>query len=128
MEKNLTEYMTRRRRIAALVLGCLVLPGLANAEGDDADTTLEPETRHENIGQLITQFIQKSHYNHVTVDDELSSDVMDLYIDELDGNRMYLLASDIAFFEKVYAFRQGFLIFAVGGRHAGAQAQQGIDC
>ena len=96
----MTEYVTRRSRIAALVIGWFVLPGIAAAELGEGDAVLKPDVRHENIGQLVTQFIQKSHYNHITVDDDLSSQVMDGYLDELDGNRMYLLASDVAFFEK----------------------------
>ncbi len=61
---------------------------------------LEPESRHENIGELVTTFVQKSHYNHVAVNDDLSSRVMDRYMEELDRNRMYLLASDVEFFEQ----------------------------
>ena len=61
---------------------------------------LAPVARHEKIGQLVTEFIQKSHYRHASVDDELSSKVLDRYIESLDNNRMYLLASDVAEFEK----------------------------
>ena len=61
---------------------------------------LAPVARHEKIGQLVTEFIQKSHYRHASVNDELSSKVLDRYIESLDNNRMYLLASDVAEFEK----------------------------
>ena len=61
---------------------------------------MAPESRHEDIGQLITQFVQKSHYLHIAVDDDLSSRVMDRYIESIDRNRVYLLASDIEFFEQ----------------------------
>jgi carboxyl-terminal processing protease len=61
---------------------------------------LAPESRHEDIGQLVTQFVQKSHYLHIAVDDDLSSRVMDRYIESIDRNRIYLLASDIEFFEQ----------------------------
>jgi carboxyl-terminal processing protease len=71
----------------------------ANAKVD-APEELAPVARHEKIGQLVTEFIQKSHYSHAAVDDELSSLVLDRYIEALDNNRMYLLASDIAAFEK----------------------------
>jgi carboxyl-terminal processing protease len=66
----------------------------------DAQEELAPVARHEKIGQLVTEFIQKSHYRHASVDDELSSKVLDRYIESLDNNRMYLLASDVAEFEK----------------------------
>jgi len=61
---------------------------------------LAPVARHEKIGQLVTEFIQKSHYRHAAVDDELSSQVLDRYIEALDSNRMYLLESDVAAFEQ----------------------------
>lgn len=61
---------------------------------------LAPEPRHEKIGQLVTEFIQKSHYQHSVVDDNLSSKVLDRYVEALDTNRMYFLAGDIAVFDQ----------------------------
>jgi carboxyl-terminal processing protease len=43
--------------------------------------------------------VEKSHYNHVAVDDELSSKVLDLFIESLDRNRMYLMKADVEYFE-----------------------------
>jgi len=76
------------------------LPALAPAASVDADEPLSPEQRHENIGETVTHFIQRSHYNHTPVDDALSSDVLDRYIESLDGNRMYLLQTDVDFFDR----------------------------
>lgn len=59
---------------------------------------LAPQPRHEKIGQLVKEFIQKSHYRHADVDDDLSSLVLDKYIKSLDGNRMYFTASDVEAF------------------------------
>ena len=84
---------------AGLLLGIIATPVLASTEAMLADEPLAPEPRHEKIGELVTQFVQKSHYLHVAVNDDLSSDVMDRYIEALDRNRMYLLQSDIEYFE-----------------------------
>jgi carboxyl-terminal processing protease len=84
-------------RAAAVLLSLAALPSMAATTVEDG--TLRPEPRHESVGELVTEFIQKSHYSHISVDDELSSRVMDRYIEALDGNRMYLLESDIEFFE-----------------------------
>ena len=73
---------------------------LANVPEVSSDESLQPDSRHEKIGEVVTQFIQKSHYRHVAVDDELSTDVMDRYIEALDRNRMYMLQSDIEYFEQ----------------------------
>lgn len=88
------------RWLASIAIIMLATFAWANSPSPVGDDPLAPEPRHENIGQLITQFIQKSHYLRISVDDELSSKVMDRYIEGLDRNRMYLLASDIEFFER----------------------------
>ena len=96
---------TRRRAwFAGLLLGLLAAPVIASDQATVSNDDLLPESRHENIGELVTQFIQKSHYMRVSVNDELSSRVMDRYIEALDRNRMYLLASDIEYFEE-YRYR-----------------------
>ena len=92
---------TRRCRwFGATLISLLALPAFASSLVVTGDVPLHAEPRHENIGELVTQFVQKSHYLHVAVDDELSSKVMDRYLEELDRNRMYLLESDLAFFEE----------------------------
>ncbi len=92
---------TRRHSwFAGLTLAVLALSAMANNQTVKSDEPLVPDARHEDIGALVTQFIQKSHYNHIAVDDDLSSLVMDRYIDSLDGNRMYLLADDIEYFDQ----------------------------
>ena len=101
MESDLNAADTRRLQLGAgLLCGFLAISATASNDKVTRDGRLEPELRHENIGELVTTFVQKSHYNHVAVDDELSSRVMDHYLEELDRNRMYLLASDVEFFEK----------------------------
>ena len=98
MEIDLNRYNNRRTRwIAGATLSLMALPLMATTALDD--DTLRPDPRHESVGELVTEFIQKSHYSHISVDDDLSSRVMDRYIEALDGNRMYLLESDIEFFE-----------------------------
>ncbi len=94
----------RNRGLAAALVALLCVPALGDSPASTAalgqNKFLFPEIRHERIGELVSQFIQNSHYNRVAVDDELSSRVLDLYIESLDRNRMYLLATDIEYFEK----------------------------
>ena len=84
---------------AGIALAIVAWPAFSTNPGLDQSSYLHPEERHEDVGELITQFIQKSHYNRVAVDDKLSSDVLDLFIEALDRNRMYLLQGDIEYFE-----------------------------
>ena len=64
------------------------------------ESRLAPEPRHEKVGQLIRDFVERSHYSHTSVDDDLSAEVLDNYIESLDSNRMYLLASDVEAFRE----------------------------
>lgn len=98
MEIALDRYENRRIRwIAGTLLSLMALPLMATTSMEDDG--LHPDPRHESVGELVTEFIQKSHYSHISVDDDLSSRVMDRYIESLDGNRMYLMQSDIDFYE-----------------------------
>lgn len=85
--------------LAGLGLALVSWPALSNTAAVDQESFLFPEPRHEKIGEIVTQFVQQQHYNHVAVDDELSSHVLDLFIESLDSNRMYLLKGDIEYFE-----------------------------
>jgi carboxyl-terminal processing protease len=105
MEKALTTHLTGIRKwigtgLLLAVAGNVAVPVFA----DEPAEVLAPVPRHEKIGQLVTEFVQKSHYRHASVDDDLSSLVLDGYIEALDNNRMYLLASDVAAFEQ-YRYR-----------------------
>ena len=92
-----TRHMHWLAGLVAVLLSSHVVASTPTAHSDEP---LAPEPRHEDIGQLVTQFVQKSHYLHIAVDDDLSSRVLDRYIESIDRNRVYLLASDLEFFEK----------------------------
>ena len=99
MEKTLTLSEQRQARALAIaLLALLSLLALSNSPAVEDNQFLLAEQRHESIAQLVAQFVRKEHYNHVAVDDELSSQVLDFYIENLDRNRMYLLVSDIEYF------------------------------
>jgi len=91
--------VTKNRMLTGLLLALYLVPASAN-QPLNGDSELLPEARHEKIGQLVTEFIQKSHYQHAAVDDALSSKVLDRYIEALDSNRMYFLASDVEAFDQ----------------------------
>nr|WP_245749971.1 carboxy terminal-processing peptidase [Marinobacter zhejiangensis] len=47
---------------------------------------------------LIARQLQFTHFRDLTIDDELSSEVFDVYLDYLDGQRVYLTQEDLATF------------------------------
>ena len=97
-----TTVTTPFRNPLALLGGALLVmfagAGIAVADfvGEEP---LEPTPQHHRISSLVTRFVEKSHYSRTPVDDRLSAQVLDTYIDALDANRLYFLASDIERFE-----------------------------
>ncbi len=97
MKKLLTGV---QKRILLAVIAIATLSAASTGRTVLGDEHLVPDARHEKIGQLVTEFVQKSHYQDVSVDDDLSSRVLDKYVKALDNNRMYFLESDVAAFEQ----------------------------
>lgn len=89
-----------RGRILAMLLALVAMPVLAATPNGEGDAILAPQPKHENIAELVTQFVEKSHYQHSAVNDDLSAAILERYIEALDGNRMYLLQSDIDEFQE----------------------------
>ena len=85
---------------SAVIAALMILTAPAWGDATATDDILAPEPRHEKVGQLVRDFIERSHYSHAEVDDDLSALVLDRYVESLDGNRVYLLESDVRAFEK----------------------------
>ncbi len=61
---------------------------------------LAPESQHATASKRITAQFTRAHYKTVQMNDELSEQVFERYIKQLDYGRNVFLASDIAEFEK----------------------------
>ncbi len=61
---------------------------------------LEPEPQHKRVTQLVAHILGSNHYRKRELDDSLSNELYQNYLERLDYNRMYFLASDIAGFQK----------------------------
>ncbi len=59
---------------------------------------LEMSSRHPTISRTVTGLIEQWHYSQLTLDNSMSSAILDEYLDILDGNRVYFLAEDVAGF------------------------------
>lgn len=62
--------------------------------------TLEPLDVHPRTSLNVVEQLARHHYVRRRVDDDLSSDVFDRYLEMLDAQRAYFLAEDVAEFEK----------------------------
>ena len=88
------------RRISILIVFLLVsFPAFAAV---DAGTSLvlEPSIDQRYATSLATKFLTNWHYKDTRLDDELSSEIFDGYLELLDPNKVYFLSTDIEVFER----------------------------
>jgi len=62
--------------------------------------SLSPTPEHRQATAGILQLMQRYHYKRVPVGDELSEQIFDRFLESLDPQRSFLLASDIEEFDK----------------------------
>ncbi len=86
--------------MAAVVMGASRGPATAVAPALASSGELVPSDRHRRVVRLVAEVMERQHYRQATLDDNLSSLIFERYLEALDGGRSYLLASDIAEFEK----------------------------
>ena len=96
------------RRPTALLAFTVVLTALLTVGSSSrltANTSLlppgalAPTARERMIARQVGSLLEEAHYSKLKIDDNLSPRVMDKFIEGLDGQRSYFLASDIVEFE-----------------------------
>lgn len=65
-----------------------------------SDVVLAPTPEHREATAAIYQLMQRYHYKRVAVDDDLSDQIFDRYLETLDPQKSFLLGSDIQEFER----------------------------
>ena len=86
----------------ALVVACSALisvPAISDTKLVSLDS-LEPTREHRKATEGIVELMQRYHYKPVPVNDELSGQIFDRFLDTLDSQKRFLMASDVAEFEK----------------------------
>jgi carboxyl-terminal processing protease len=68
--------------------------------GQDALPTLSQQSQHATAAKRISALYTRSHYRSVPFDDELSSEIFDKFIQQLDYNRSLFLEEDFLRFER----------------------------
>lgn len=87
-------------RALIVILG--MLPGFS-AIADTRVTSLEslsPTEEHKQATEVISHLMQQYHYSQVDVDDELSDQIFDRFLESFDPQKAFFLASDIENFNK----------------------------
>lgn len=91
--------------VATTVLTAMVL-AIASSSRAPAGTSIlppgaiAPTERQRLVARRIGAILVEAHYRRAEIDDRMSSQIYDRYLDFLDGQRSYFLASDVAEFEQ----------------------------
>ena len=88
-----------KRTSIIVFLSLLACSVLASVDTDTA-LKLEPNMEQRYASNIATRFLTNYHYKRTRLDDDLSSQIFDSYLDLLDPNKIYFLASDIEGFER----------------------------
>ena len=78
----------------------LIFSPLLAQEMDSFFEELYPLEIHSDISSRIVRIIEGLHYERVDIDNSLSSEILDRYLDNLDGSRYYFLSSDVSSFSR----------------------------
>jgi carboxyl-terminal processing protease len=87
----------------AALLAYAFQPSVSLANVDDTSDAVQPlesTQRHYQIARLVTKLSERAHYAKTRIDNDLSSVLLDNYIEGLDANRSFFLQTDIASIDK----------------------------
>ena len=87
-----------RELVRSLILVAVLASAICASAAVEVSPPLALTEKHPVIARNVTKLIEEMHYSRPQLDNSLSSAVLDGYLDTLDGNRMYFLASDVASF------------------------------
>lgn len=95
---------SRSLRFAPLLLALLLplAPVSAKTERSRVDAlSLEPNAQQTEAARWMAQLVSNSrfHYSPQALDDALSGQIFDRYLEALDGDKLFLRAEDVAAFE-----------------------------
>ena len=63
-------------------------------------TKLKPEPQHLKVAPLVVKYLTNFHYQKRAIDDSISAETLDRYLEKLDPMRVYFYESDIESFQK----------------------------
>ncbi len=93
-----------RALILTIFLLLAAAPAAAKRESADRDfAVLAPSSGQSQAAVWATRFLTRFHYANQALDDDMSSKILDRYLESLDGERLFFTASDIQAFESFRA-------------------------
>ncbi|MFM7396941.1 MAG: carboxy terminal-processing peptidase [Gammaproteobacteria bacterium] len=86
----------------ALSIGLLTLGSSSRLTADTSALppgAMAPSARERMVARQVGSLLEDNHYSQQRIDDAMSPRIMDKFLNGLDGQRSYFLASDIADFQ-----------------------------
>lgn len=90
--------------IAVSLALCAPLASAENDNSAEVPSILKSTPRQHEVSQLVAKFAERAHYSGSTIDDQLSNQLLQKYIDDLDGGKHYFLQPDITYFFSKYRY------------------------
>jgi carboxyl-terminal processing protease len=125
-ERFVTRYSTTmggvmpgKKTFALALTLALAVPVSAKLDTEKVYQPVSPTVEQARANILIARQLQFTHFRDLSINDSLSGDVFDAYLDYLDGQRVYLTQKDI---DKFSAIRLG-----LGSALKTGQLQPGFD-
>lgn len=125
-ERFVTRYSTTmggvmpgKKTFALALTLALAVPVSAKLDTDKVYQPVSPTVEQARANILIARQLQFTHFRDLSINDSLSGDVFDAYLDYLDGQRVYLTQKDI---DTLSAIRIG-----LGSALKTGQLQPGFD-
>ncbi len=72
----------------------------ATLDADEFYRPLEPLAVHVKTSRAVVKKLKRKHYRQVSINDQLSSEMLDNYLSDLDPTRSYFMINDISDFER----------------------------
>jgi len=90
----------RKIRLWCWILGLAAWAGLSHAKVMQVSLDgLHEDAKQRQATVIITKVVERFHYRKLPLDDQMSSSILDRYLESLDPNRSFFCAMDVADFE-----------------------------
>ena len=94
----------RKFRVMRFGLVMALLPAMAAAVTEPVpESELKPALYHQQAALIVNKVMERYHYRKHRLDDAMSVAILEKYLESLDPNRNFFLASDVETFRQQYA-------------------------
>jgi carboxyl-terminal processing protease len=96
MERTMTLIRPLVLSLALAIGACAGAPSASAKPGTPVDPgSIAPSAEQVQSAMWATRFLTRFHYKRTPLDDTLSAELYDRYLDSLDGDKLFFLKSDI---------------------------------